>query len=248
MWLEWTQVLARGLVVTLELTAVVSVCTISFSLVIASTAVSEIRLLARASRIYCDVLRSIPLLPFLIFTDYGLGGDFAKVGITTFWLTSIVFILIESGYQAEIFRGIYLSMAAGQWDAGRSLGLRWHQIVLRVLTPSCMPALIPASVNAIVFILKDTSLASIVALNEVTLAATTLVSTTFKPLQVYVLLGGFYLAVALPIMILARVLERRLQRTAGKLGVPLGPKRGWRRDLARIRFTSQTGTPAGGTQ
>jgi glutamine transport system permease protein len=247
-WLQWAQVLAQGLEVTLELTAVVSTCTILLSLVVASAALSEVKFFAKFSRIYCDVLRSIPLLPFLIFAYYGVGKDFAQIGLSTFWLTAVVFILVESGYQAEVFRGIFLSVAAGQWEAGRSLGLRWRQIVLRVLIPSCMPAILPVSVNAVVFILKDTSLASIVTLNEVTLAATTVVSTSFRPLQVYILLGGFYLAVVLPIMAFARLLEHRLQRTARKSGLTVGPPPGWRRDFARVLSTSRTRTSAGGTQ
>jgi His/Glu/Gln/Arg/opine family amino acid ABC transporter permease subunit len=222
MWAQWAHVLASGLVVTLELTGVISVCTIVFSLLLASAAVSEIKPLARCCRLYSDVVRSIPLLPALIFVYYGLGRDFVQIGVNTFWLACLVFVLSESGYQAEIYRGIFRSMGAGQWEAGRSLGLRWRQIVTRVLLPSCLPAIIPVSVNAVVLILKDTSLASMITIQEVTLSANGLVSTSFQPLQVYILLAGFYLVVVLPIMGLSQLLERRLTRGARRPGIMLG--------------------------
>lgn len=221
MWAQWAHVLAQGLVITLELTAIVSVCTVLLSLLIASASVSELKPLARFCRFYSDLMRSIPLLPALIFVNYGLGEDFSGIGITTFWLACFVFVLIESGYQAEIYRAIFQSMAAGQWEAGRSLGLRWRQIVARLLLPSCLPALIPVSVNAIVLILKDTSLASVITVQELTLSANGLVSTSFAPLQVYTLLAGFYLVVVLPIMGLSQLLERRLMRGARRPGIML---------------------------
>lgn len=241
MWAEWARVLAQGLVITLELTAVIAVCTIVLSLLIASTAVSELKLLSRLFRNYCDVMRSIPLLPALIFVNYGLGGDFVRLGITTFWLACIVFTLIESGYQAEIYRAIFQSMAAGQWEAGRSLGLRWRQIVWRVLLPSSMAAIIPVSVNAVVLILKDTSLASIITIQEVTLNANGLVSTSFQPLQVYILLAVFYLVVVLPIMGLAQLLERRLRRAPGGSRLLLNAEPGASPDLVQVEEAVHTG-------
>jgi His/Glu/Gln/Arg/opine family amino acid ABC transporter permease subunit len=238
MWSEWTHTLAGGLVATLELTAWVTVIGVLLSLALAACAFSEIRTVRWLSSLYSDVMRSIPLLPALVFVNFGIGSQLEDVGVTAFWVTCLVLILIESGYTTEVFRGIFKAMAAGQWEAARSLGMPWFQIVIRVLIPSALPALIPVSVNGLVLTLKDTSLASIVAFPEITLAATTAVSTSFQPLQVYILLGGFYLAISLPVMGIAVLLERRLKR-AGQ------PTISWRNrllvgDRSAVKVGSET--------
>ncbi|MGX7678650.1 amino acid ABC transporter permease [Jatrophihabitans sp. DSM 45814] len=230
---SWFTTLLGALKITLELTAIVTAVGIVWSLVVAAATFSEVKAVARLARFYIDIMRSIPLLPALVSVNYGLGAELVRWNISTFWMVFFILVLIESGYTAEVYRGIFRAMPAGQWEAARSLGLSWTQIIIRVVIPVSVPALIPVSVNSFVFTLKDTSLASIVALPEVTLAATTLVSETFEPLKVYILLAVVYLGVSLPVMGLAWLLQRFT-----------GDRVSWRRPRVPLRSAVVAGGPA----
>jgi His/Glu/Gln/Arg/opine family amino acid ABC transporter permease subunit len=210
-WQTWISSLSEGLQLTLELTLVISALTIALSLVIAATSTSEIRLVAHLGRLYTDVIRSVPLLPALIFVYYGLGGQLKDWGINTFWLVVVVFVVSESSYLGEVYRAIFETVAAGQLEAAKSLGLSWLKTNIRIVIPTSVPALLPVTVNGMVLILKDTSLASMVTLPELTLTATTTVSESFQPLPVYLILAGFYLVIVLPVTGLSSFLERRMQ-------------------------------------
>jgi len=207
--LDWVVAMWPGFVLTLALTAAIAVIKIPMALALAAGSFSDNRLIGRGSRLYADLARSIPILPALFFVYYGLGDTAERVGLPTFWLICLVFVLLEGGYTVELYRGVFESISAGQWEAAHSLGLSWPVIMLRVVIPTVGRPLIPVTVNVLVITLKDTSLASIVAMPEVTLSAFNVVAETFTPMPVYLLLGVFYLAVAIPLIIVSSYLERR---------------------------------------
>lgn len=209
MLLDWVVMMWPGFVVTLKLTAAIAVIKISMALLLAAGSFSDSKLISRGSRLYADLARSIPILPALFFVYYGLGDTAVDLGISTFWLICLVFVLLEGGYTVELYRGVFESISPGQWEAAHSLGLSWPVIILRIVIPAVGRPLIPVTVNVLVITLKDTSLASIVAMPEVTLAASNVVSETFTPMPVYLLLGVFYLAVAIPLIVVSSYLERR---------------------------------------
>lgn len=209
MLLDWVAAIWPGFVLTLQLTAAIAVIKISMALMFAAGSFSESKLLSRGTRLYADLARSIPILPALFFVYYGLGDTAVDIGISTFWLICLVFVLLEGGYTVELYRGVFESISPGQWEAAHSLGLSWPAIILRIVLPAVARPLIPVTVNVLVITLKDTSLASIVAMPEVTLAAFNVVAETFTPMPVYLLLGAFYLAVAIPLIVVSSYLERR---------------------------------------
>ena len=160
--------------------------------------------------LYCDLFRSIPLLALIIFMYYGLGGVTARLGIPDFWLMVAALTLSESAYLAEIYRGGLLAIPQAQWEAAESLGLGWWGVLRLVVLPQALLPAVPSTLNMVIASIKDSSLASLIAVNEVTLVATTLVSETFEPMQVYLVLAVLYLALIMPIVLLSHRLETRL--------------------------------------
>jgi His/Glu/Gln/Arg/opine family amino acid ABC transporter permease subunit len=208
--LGWLAILAGGLVVTLELTFFAAIFTVVWSTLLAIGNISPQRPVRWLASLYCDLFRSIPLLALVIFMYYGLGGVTAGLGISDFWLMVAALTLSEAAYLAEIYRGGLLAIPQGQWEAAASLGLGWLASLRLVVLPQALPPAIPSTLNMVIAAIKDSSLASLIAVGEVTLVATTLVSETFEPMQVYFVLAVLYLALIVPIALLSHWLEARL--------------------------------------
>jgi His/Glu/Gln/Arg/opine family amino acid ABC transporter permease subunit len=206
----WLAILAGGLVVTLKLTLLAAVFTIVWSTLLAIGNISPHRPVRLLASLYCDLFRSIPLLALIIFMYYGLGGMTARLGIPDLWLMVGALTLSESAYLAEIYRGGLLAIPQGQWEAAESIGLGWWGVLRLVVLPQALPPAVPSTLNMVIASIKDSSLASLIAVNEVTLVATTLVSETFEPMQVYLVLAVLYLALIVPIALLSHRLETRL--------------------------------------
>jgi His/Glu/Gln/Arg/opine family amino acid ABC transporter permease subunit len=205
----WLHELWPGLKVTLQVSLWTTVASVCWSLVLALASISPSRTARMAATLYVDLFRSIPLLALLFFTYYGLGSITVSLHISALWLGIGGLVLSESAYLAEVYRSTFQAVPATQWEAGASLGLRWHQIVRHVVVPQFILPAIPTTLVMLIAVLKNSSLLSIIAINELTLTAESLIAETFKPLQIYLLLAAIYLAVTVPLGYLSRALERR---------------------------------------
>jgi polar amino acid transport system permease protein len=212
---SWSSTLAAGLVVTLQLASITGALAILLSTLLAVMSISPLRVIRVVSGVYTDIFRSIPILALLLFLYYGLGPVVGQMGISAFWLAVAGLTLIESAYLGEVYRGALQSIGGAQWHAASSLGLSWPSTLALVILPQAVPAGIPGTVNIVIGIIKDSSLASLIAVPEVTQAASLLVSFTFRPLPIYALLAGFYLAVILPLTAAAHGLERFVSHRLG---------------------------------
>lgn len=212
---SWLAILAGGLIVTVKLSVFTTMFTIAFSTLVSICAISPLRWLRVPAGFYADLLRSIPLLALLIFFYFGLGRLTAGLGVSAFWLAVAALTINESAYLAEIYRGTLLSIPQSQWEAAASLGLGWVATVRLIVLPQALPSAVPSTLNMLIGIIKNSSLASLIAVNEVTLAATILVSQTFEPMRVYLVLSLLYLMLIVPFSLLARWLERRVGAGVG---------------------------------
>jgi len=204
--MSWTSVLWQGFIVTIKLSAIVTAISLPLALLLATASICPARALRVFASAWVDIFRSVPSLALLIFLYYGLG----TTTISALWLAAIGLTLIESAYLSEIYRAALKEIRAGQWEAGLSLGLSWVTILRLVVIPEAAVSAIPGTVNMVTIIIKDTSLAALVAVNEVTLHANELAAETFRPLPIYLLLALYYIALILPLTVLAGALERYL--------------------------------------
>jgi len=210
---EWVGFLvSRGLVGTIQLAAIASITTVLLAGALAIGRISPVRALRIIARVDVDLFRSIPLLALLIFFFFGLGP---LLGLSAFWLAVAALTFTESAYLGEVYRGALESIPASQWEAARSLGMSWRRIVRLIVIPQAVLPAIPATVNLLIAVIKDSALASLIAVGELTLSATILTSLTFKPVEVYLVVGLIYLAIIVPLSLLANYSERIVERRVG---------------------------------
>jgi glutamine transport system permease protein len=210
--LSWLQIMVGGLWVTIQLSAATALGCIVLSTGLAIFGISRRRFLRAFVSGYVDIFRSIPLLVLLLLVYYGLGSLTKETGLNTFWLVAISLIVSESAYLSQTYRGGIQAIPAGQWDAGGSIGLTWGQTLRLIILPQAIPPGIPSTLNSVIGIVKNSSLASLVGLAEVTLVSNDVVYSSFRPLQVYLVLGVLYAAVVIPLTILSAWYERRINR------------------------------------
>jgi len=172
--------------------------------------ISRSKILSFPAQLYIDVFRGTPLLVQIIFIYFAtplIGLRFESLffaGLTALTLNS-------AAYVAEIFRSGIQSIDRGQMEAGRASGLSYAQTMRHIVVPQAFRRVIPPLTNEFVVIIKDTSIVSVIGLEELLRAARVLQSATANatPLVVAALI---YLAICLPLIYLANGLERRLNR------------------------------------
>lgn len=201
-------VLLGGAGATLVLTVLSGVVSCLGGLGLAVIRMSHTPVLSQVATAYVEIIRSVPVLATLFVIYFGL----SEVGINLPSLIAAVLGLgmIGSAYMAENLRAGFLAVPRGQREAAASVGLTPAQALYHVTLPQAVRVAIPPSINYAISLLKDTSIASTVAVPELMFAARGLVSLTILPLQVFLLTGLIYLALSLPLALLGRYFERRL--------------------------------------
>lgn len=199
-------------------TVTISVCAIVIA-VIAGAALAMLALarnvaLRGAARAYIEGVRSIPLLVLLLWVYYGLP---VVLGIQFDVFTAGVLSLAisDAAFEAEIFRAGIQSIARGQTEAAQSLGLNRWQTMRLIVLPQAIRRILPALGNQFVYVLKMSSLVSVVGFQELTRRANELTLVEYRPLEIYSFLVLEYLLLILAVSFLVRRLERRLARAGG---------------------------------
>lgn len=171
------------------------------------------------ARIFVSIFRGTPLLVQLFVIYYGLGQfswlreSFAWPYLReAYWCVLAALALNTAAYTSEILRGGINSVQRGQIESALSIGLRWDQVWRCVILPQAWRQMLPAYGNEIILQIKSTSLASIVTLMEVTGIAAKLVSQTYRPIEVFVCAGAFYLLFNFVVTRAVMVMESRLTR------------------------------------
>ncbi len=195
-------------------TVFISVAAISISMVIgllvALMGVAKNRWVRFVSRVYVEGFRSIPILVLILWIFYGL-PILTGVQLSVFATGLISLAISDSAFTSEIFRSGLQSIKKGQGEAALSLGLRPRQTMRLVILPQVVRAVLPALGNQFVYVLKMSSLVSVIGLQELTRRANELTLIEFRPLEIYTFLVLEYLLLILLVSWLVRRLERRMR-------------------------------------
>lgn len=212
-WPAWSVSMGRALVVTLEITVWAFLLAIMIGLVVAIARLSRNRLVAWAAWAYVEVTRGVPALVILFILYYGL----VPVGMVLDAIPTAILGLALSagGYIAEIFRAGIEATHRGQREAGLTVGMTSWQIYRFILVPQATRIALPPLVNTLISVLKDSSLASLIAAPDIMLRAKNISSADFLPLHIFVWAGLMYLILALPLSFAAARLELRMSRGLG---------------------------------
>ena len=165
---------------------------------------------------YSYVFRGTPLLVQIFIIYFGLGqveyfrSTFLWVVFKEpYWCAIIAFALNTGAYTSEILRSAFQTIKPGIIEAGKSLGISNKIISYKIQIPVAIRQSLPAYGNEIILMMKGTSLASTVTLMDITGVAKHIVSTTYKPLEVFLLAGGIYLFMTFLIHNLIKYLEKK---------------------------------------
>ena len=160
---------------------------------------------------YVEIVRAIPLLVLILWVYYGL-PIMTGLSFSPFVSGIIALAISESAFQAEIFRAGINSIKKAQWEAGSSLGLSFFKRLRLVILPQAIKNILPALGNQFVYVLKMSSLVSIIGIADLTRKANELVVSTYRPLEIYTFLILEYLILILLVSYFVRRLERKLKQ------------------------------------
>ncbi len=202
-----------GLYYTVMLSLCAIVISIVIGLLIALPGLSRKRGLRSINRVYVEIVRAVPILVLILWVYYGL-PQLADISISVFWAGVLALALSDSAFEAEIFRAGIQSIDKGQYEAAHSISLSYIDTMRYVILPQAIRRILPALGNQLVYMLKMSSLVSIIGLQELTRRANELVVTEYRPLEIYSVLVLEYLVLILIVSAGVRWLERRLQTDA----------------------------------
>jgi His/Glu/Gln/Arg/opine family amino acid ABC transporter permease subunit len=201
--------LAQGFWLTIAISLISIAISVMVGVVVALMALSKWQALRAANRAYVEVFRAIPLLVLLLWIYYGLPVVLGlQFGVFTAGVITLA--LSDSAFEAEIFRGGIQSVEKGQREAAQAVGLSPWQTMRLVILPQAIRRILPALGNQFVYVLKMSSLISVVGFQELTRRANELTLVEYRPLEIYTALVAEYLALILVASWLVRRLEYRL--------------------------------------
>jgi glutamate transport system permease protein len=213
-----------GLRNTLYLFLVSAVLTMVVGILAALGRLSRLRPVRWVATTYVELLRATPLLLLILFAslvlpEYG-------IDLPLFWYAVIGLVLYNGAVVAEIFRAGILSLEKGQGEAAFAIGLSYWQAMRLVVVPQAVRRMVPALINANVTLLKDTSLAYVVAYEELLRRGRIVGEFANNPLQALIVVALMFIVVNATLSWVARRLERRQRRRYGAApsGIEGGPE------------------------
>ena len=208
--------LLNAAVVTLKLLSVSLIIGLFIGLLFAILRLNKNIFINKFAYGYSYLFRGTPLLVQIFIIYFGLGqieslrSSFLWVILKEpYWCAIIAFALNTGAYTSEILRSAFQTIKPGIIEAGKSLGISNKIIFYKVQIPIAIRQSLPAYGNEIILMLKGTSLASTVTLMDLTGVAKYIISTTFKPIEVFIVAGGIYLFMTFIIHNVIKFLEKK---------------------------------------
>jgi polar amino acid transport system permease protein len=203
--------LLSGLTTTIFISVVSIVISMVLGLIVAIPSLAKSKFLTYINIGYVEIVRAVPLLVLILWIYYGL-PIMTGISFSPFVSGIIALAISESAFQAEIFRAGINSIKKAQWEAGSSLGLNFFKRLRLVIFPQAIKNILPAIGNQFVYVLKMSSLVSIIGIGDLTRKANELVVTTYRPLEIYTFLILEYLILILIVSFFVRRLEKKLKK------------------------------------
>jgi His/Glu/Gln/Arg/opine family amino acid ABC transporter permease subunit len=172
---------------------------------------SRSRLVRYPANLIVEITRGTPLIMQMFFIFFGLPA--LGIRLSTFPSAAIAMSLFAAGNAAEIVRGAIDSLPLGQFDAAKSLGMNYVQMMIYVILPQALRRMIPPMMGLFTTLIKDTSLAAIIGAFELTRAAQEIIERTFHSLEIYLVAAALYFLICYPLSYYTRKVEQR--RVAG---------------------------------
>jgi len=203
--------LISGITTTIYISTISILIAMVVGLLVAIPAITKNKYLSYINVFYVEVVRSVPLLVLILWVYYGL-PILTGFSFSPFVSGIIALSISESAFMAEIFRGGINAIKKTQWEAATSLGLNFSKKLKFVILPQAFKVILPALGNQFVYVLKMSSLVSIIGISDLTRKANELVVSTYRPLEIYTFLILEYLILILIVSYFVRKLEKKLKK------------------------------------
>ena len=181
---------------TITMSLVAILISIIVGLLVALPGLSKKRSWRAFNRTYVEIVRAVPILVLLLWVYYGL-PQLSGLTLDVFWAGVLALALSDSAFQAEIFRAGIQSISKGQYEAAQSISLNYRDTMRYVILPQAIRRILPALGNQFVYMLKMSSLVSVIGMQEFTRKANELVVSEYRPLEIYTILVLEYLILIL---------------------------------------------------
>ncbi len=208
--------LLSAAVITLKLLSVSLIIGLFIGLFFAILRLNKNIFINRLAYGYSYVFRGTPLLVQIFIIYFGLGQiEYLRSTVLwvilkePYWCAIIAFALNTGAYTSEILRSAFQTIKPGIIEAGKSLGISKKVIFYKIQIPIAIRQSLPAYGNEIILMMKGTSLASTVTIMDLTGVAKYIISTTFKPIEVFIVAGGIYLFMTFIIHNVIKFLEKK---------------------------------------
>jgi len=203
--------LQQAIVITLELAAGAFVLGTTFGLLIAFARNARLAPVRWFSYFYVSVFRGTPLLVQLLLIYFGL-PQFGIV-MDPIWAALLALTLFETAYISEDFRSGINGVDRGQWEAAMSMDMSYWTTIRRIILPQALRVATPSLGSRLITLVKNTSLASTVTVVELTRVAEQIGSSTFRYMEMFLIVGAIYWIINQVLTIIQTWLEVRLSRS-----------------------------------
>jgi len=225
-------VVAKGVGITLFVTAVAFALASALGLVVALMALSRSRILSQTARFYVEIIRGVPIIVLLFWIAFagvpafvaawnyvsaplqqaGLFGELQIRDIPLLWRAVIALMIAYSSFIAEIFRAGLQAVDVGQIEAAKALGLSRYRRFRHVVWPQAFRTILPPYSNDFVAMVKDSSLVSVLGVADITQMGKIYAAGTFRFFETYSIVAYVYLILTVGLSLALRALERRMRK------------------------------------
>jgi His/Glu/Gln/Arg/opine family amino acid ABC transporter permease subunit len=202
----------KGTAITLLFTLVSALFGFIWGTILSLFKISNIRLLQWFATVYTSIFRGTPLLLQLSVIYYATPQLF-QYDISPLMAAGLAFGLNSAAYLSETIRGGILSVDRGQREAALSLGIPFKTMMMSIILPQAIKNILPALVNECIALLKESSLVSVIGVEDLMRRANVVGADTFKYFEPLVFVGVIYYVLVLILTFVARILERRMRRS-----------------------------------
>lgn len=214
--MDWGAVLAhlpqlgKGLIFTLQISFAGFACSIVAGLVIALMRMSPSRILSTFAFGYTQFFRAISIYIYIVWLYFGLAVA-TNINLSPFAASVIAITLLHSAYLSEVYRSAIASVAEGQWEAARSLGMGRMSTFISVILPQALLTALPQIVSQFAMIVKDSSVVALIGASDLMSETMRAANLQFRTFEFYTVAAGIYLLIVLSVSWAGGLLERRLR-------------------------------------
>jgi polar amino acid transport system permease protein len=205
-----------GARMTALLTLAAGLFGLAIGIVVGLARLAKSKPVRQAASFYVWVIRGTPLITQILFVYFALPALLPQLELSDFWSAVLALSINVGAYNGEIIRAGIQAVPAGQTEAARALGLRSIQLLRLVVLPQALRICLPPLVNNVVALLKDSSLAYVIGVVELSLVGNRIQAESFRPIPIFITVAGVYLAMTTFLTAFSHALEARLSRNTSR--------------------------------